>query len=115
MYIAMFILEPGERDEEFHKLNGLIQEAAHATEGFLGEEQWLEREGTRVNAIYYWRTLAALQSFSRHPSHLEAKRQYQRWYGGYHVVISEVVSSYGDDAFEHLTPNSRTQQRRQSA
>lgn len=33
MYIAMFILEPGKRDEEFEKLNALIEEAAHATEG----------------------------------------------------------------------------------
>lgn len=112
MYIAMFILEPGQRDEEFQRLNALIDEAAQATEGFIGEESWREKDGTRVNAIYYWQTLDALRSFSRHPKHLEAKRQYQRWYDGYHVVISEVVSSYGDSTFPHLTPNARLEQQR---
>ena len=51
--------------------------------------------------------LEALREFSAHPSHLEAKRQYQRWYRGYHIVIAEIVRSYGDDAIEHFTPNQR--------
>jgi len=38
---------------------------------------------------------------------VEAKREYQRWYRGYHIVISEIVKSYGDGAFAHFTPNVR--------
>ena len=48
-----------------------------------------------------------MQAFSQHPHHLEAKRQYARWYKGFHIVISEVLRSYGDGAFAHLTPNNR--------
>lgn len=56
-----------------------------------------------VNATYYWETMDELQAFARHPSHVEAKRQYSRWYEGYHVVVSEVIRSYGDGAFAHYT------------
>lgn len=107
MYIAMFIFEPGERDSEFHRLNDLIDEAARATGGLISQESWSEVNGTRINATYYWETLDALKQFSNHPSHLEAKRLYRRWYDGYHVVVAEVLNSYGDEAFEHATPNRR--------
>lgn len=50
----MSILEPGKRDEEFEQLNALIEEAAHTTDGFLGEESLREANGRRVNAIYLW-------------------------------------------------------------
>lgn len=40
-----------------------------------------------------------------HPAHQQAKRQYARWYEGYHIVVSKVLRSYGDGAFAHITPN----------
>ena len=46
--------------------------------------------------------------FSMHPRHIEAKRQYKKWYKGFHVVISEIQQSYGDGFFPHITPNSRS-------
>ena len=46
--------------------------------------------------------------FSVHPTHQEAKRQYARWYKGYYIVVSEVIRSYGDDNFPHITPNRRS-------
>lgn len=108
MFSAAFIFEPGDYDDEFHRLNGLIDAAALATAGFLGSEAWQSADARIRNATYYWDSLHALQEFSRHPSHLEAKQQYGRWYKGYHIVVSEVVRSYGDGRIEHLTPNSRT-------
>ena len=107
MYSAAFIFEPGEYDDEFHRLNGLIDEAASNTEGYLGAESWRSADGKKINATYYWDSLDALKTFSRHPKHLEAKKQYSRWYDGYHIVVSEVVKSYGDGAFGHFTPNDR--------
>lgn len=107
MYSAAFIFEPGDYDDEFHRLNGLIDEAAAATPGFLGSESWQTADGKRRNAVYYWETLDALDSFSKAARHLEAKKQYRRWYNGYHIVVSEVLRSYGDDAFSHFTPNER--------
>ena len=108
MYSAAFIFKPGTYDDEFHRLNDLIDAAANATAGYLGAETWKSPDGEMFNAIYYWETLEALQEFSRHPTHLEAKKQYSRWYDGYHIVISEVLKSYGDNTIAHLTPNDRS-------
>lgn len=107
MYSAAFIWEPGEYDAEFHRLNALIDEVARALPGFLGTESWQAVDGTRRNATYYWDSLDTLKAFSTHPAHQEAKRQYARWYAGYHVVVAQVVRSYGDGAFAHVTPNAR--------
>ena len=107
MYSAAFIFEPGEYDAEFHRLNAIIDAVARASPGFLGVESWRAVEGSRRNVTYYWRDLDSLREFSRHPAHQEAKRQHARWYAGYHVAVSEVLRSYGDGAFEHLTPNTR--------
>ena len=108
MYSAAFIFKPGTYDDEFHRLNNLINAAATATEGYLGAETWKSQDGDVVNAVYYWETLDALQVFSKHPTHLEAKKQYSRWYDGYHIVISEVLRSYGDNTIAHFTPNDRS-------
>jgi heme-degrading monooxygenase HmoA len=107
MFSAAFIFRPGTYDDEFHRLNDLIDAAANSTEGYLGAETWHSADGKTLNATYYWATLEALKQFSRDPNHLEAKKQYSRWYDGYHIVISEVIRSYGDDALEHITPNDR--------
>jgi len=48
-----------------------------------------------------------LKAFASIPIHIEAKQKYAQWFKGYHVVISEVIKSYGDAAFQHITPNSR--------
>lgn len=108
MYSAAFIFEPGTYDDEFHRLNALIDEAARATDGFIGTESWQSGDGKIRNATYYWESLESLQQFSRHPRHLEAKRQYTNWYNGYHIVVSEIVRSYGDERISHLTPNERS-------
>lgn len=107
MYSAAFIFRPGVLDDEFHRLNGQIDEAARRTDGYLGAETWYSKDGNTQNATYYWESLEALASFSRNPHHLEAKKQYSRWYDGYHIVVSEILKSYGDDTIPHLTPNDR--------
>jgi heme-degrading monooxygenase HmoA len=103
LYSAAFIFEPGEYDAEFHRLNALIAAAAKASPGYLGTESWQAPAGSLRNVTYYWRDLESLQAFSRDPSHLEAKRQYSRWYLGYQIVVSEVLRSYGDGRIAHLT------------
>jgi heme-degrading monooxygenase HmoA len=109
MFSAAFIFEPGQYDERFHALDALIESAARANPGFLGSETWHSADGVRVNATYYWTDLASLKIFSNDPKHLEAKSQYRQWYKGFHIVISEVIRSYGDGGFEHFTPNSRAE------
>ena len=107
MYSASFIFKPGDYDDEFHRLNELIDAAATATPGYLGAESWYSKDGDTVNATYYWDNLNALKRFSQHPKHVEAKRQYQRWYDAYHIVVAEIVKSYGDSRMHHVTPNER--------
>ncbi len=107
MYTAAFIFEPGTYDERFHALDAQIEAAASANPGYLGRETWHSADGARINATYYWADLESLKTFSSDPNHLAAKREYQRWYKGFHIVISEVQRSYGDGAFAHITPNER--------
>lgn len=107
MYSVAFIWEPGQYDAEFQRLNAHIDAVARALPGFLGVESWTALAGTRRNATYYWDSLETLKAFSTHAVHQEAKRQYARWYAGYHVVVAQVLRSYGDDAFGHVTPNQR--------
>lgn len=108
MYSVAFLYEPGEYDADFHRLNAAIDAVARASPGFVGAESWQATEGARRNATYYWRDLDSLRAFSLHPAHLEAKRQYARWYRGYHIVVCEVLRSYGDGGFAHFTPDDRT-------
>lgn len=103
MFSAAFLWEPGTYNAEFDELNALIEAAAESIPGFLGVECWSSEDGVRKNATYYWDNLESLKALSNHPKHLEAKRRYAEWYKGYHVVISEVVKAYGDDAFSHPT------------
>lgn len=107
MYSVDFIFEPGAYDERFHELNVIIDAAARVTPGYLGVESWCSSDGSLRNAKYYWETLDALRAFSQHPQHLHAKREYQKWYRGYHIVIAQVIKSYGDGAFAHFTPNEK--------
>ena len=73
----------------------------------MGSESWQTGDGELLNSTYYFESLEALKTFSSDPTHLEAKRQYERWYEGFHIVVSEVLRSYGDGRIAHLTPNQR--------
>ena len=103
MYSAAFIFQPGTYDAEFHRLDALIDEVARSSEGFLGSETWISPDGKTKNATYYWTNLESLKVFSQHPDHIEAKRNYAKWYDGYHVIISKIERVYGDGALEHPT------------
>ena len=108
MISAAFIFQDKNLNEEFFELDALIEQAARDNPGFVGKENWLSHDGSRRNSTYYWTDKTALSEFSRHPKHLEAKHRYKEWYKGFHVVISEVTKSYGDNHFKHITPNNRS-------
>lgn len=107
MYSIAFIFEPKNYDEEFYKLDTAIQEFAESIEGFIGKESWQSADGKIMNSTYYWENEEAIKTFSSHPKHIEAKRQYSKWYKGYHIVISKIERSYGDGGITHITPDSR--------
>lgn len=110
MYSAAFIFEPGQYDDEFHRLNDIIDAVAKSLPGFLGVDSWQSTSGSLRNVTYFWSDLETLKTFSSHPAHQEAKRQYARWYKGYHIIVSQVLRSYGDGALTHITPDNRRNQ-----
>lgn len=101
MYSATFIFIKKQFDEEFHKLDQAIAEAAKNSSGYLGEESWENPEAGLVSTVYYWETMEGLHELMNHPKHLEAKAAQSNWLNGYQVVISQVVRAYGDGAFPH--------------
>ncbi|MBM3116582.1 antibiotic biosynthesis monooxygenase [Jeongeupia naejangsanensis] len=99
MYSSTFIFEKKQYDAEFERLDPLIAAAARAHPDFAGEEHWENPHNGRLCVVYYWHSLAGLHALMRDPQHVEAKRQYQRWYKGFQIVIAEVVRAYGDGHF----------------
>jgi heme-degrading monooxygenase HmoA len=45
--------------------------------------------------VYYWETLAALETLIRDPAHRQAKAGQAQWLDGYRVEISQVLQQYG--------------------
>ena len=96
MYEIQFIFKPGTYDDDFQRLDAQIEQVAASTPGFVGVRNWFSEDGTVRNAVYSWEHLDNLKDFSRCAAHLQAKSEYQRWYEGYEIVITEVMSRYGD-------------------
>jgi heme-degrading monooxygenase HmoA len=96
MYQLSFIFRPGTYDAEFERLDAQIATIAQQTPGYLGVQTWQSADGTLHNAVYSWDHLDNLKDFSRSAAHLQAKREYARWYDGYEVIVAEVLSRYGD-------------------
>jgi hypothetical protein len=90
MYASTFIFAKGEFDEEFHRLDQQIAEAARSTPGYLGEEAWENPSTGLVSNVYYW----------------ESSKQ-ENWLNGYQVVISQVIKVYGDGKLSSLLPATR--------
>lgn len=103
MICAQFIFQPGTYDDEFHRLDNLIDEAALAQKGFRGVDRWVSEDGQRVNAVYYFDSMSDLTALSRVAEHRDAKKQVARWYDGYRVVVSEITAEYGDGNIPHIT------------
>lgn len=101
MFTSTFTFAKKQYDQEFHALDQVIAEAARAIPGYLGEEAWENPATGLISNVYYWETMEALEALMQHPAHLEAKERQARWLDGYHIVIAEVVGSYGDGRMAH--------------
>ena len=102
MYSSTFIFAKKQFDEEFHRLDAAIAEAAKSISGYVGEESWENASSGLVSNVYYWESLDALQELMQHPTHLQAKADQTKWLNGYQVVISQVLRTYGDAKLDHL-------------
>ncbi len=101
MFTSTFTFAKREFDEAFHALDNAIAETARSIPGYLGEESWENAVTGLISNVYYWETMEALQTLMKHPAHLEAKERQARWLNGYHIVIAQVVGSYGDGGIPH--------------
>ena len=106
MYTSTFIFAKGQYDEEFHRLDAAIADAAKAIPGYLGEESWENPATGLISNVYYWDSLQALQALMQHPRHLEAKARQGQWLNGYQVVVAQVLQAYGDGKVPHPTAGS---------
>ncbi len=95
IHSSTFIFAKRQFDEEFHRLDRVIAQAARDTPGYLGEEAWENAATGLVSNVYYWSSFEALHTLMRHPAHLEAKAAQANWLAGYRVVIAKVVRAYG--------------------
>ncbi|HSC80117.1 MAG TPA: antibiotic biosynthesis monooxygenase [Chitinolyticbacter sp.] len=107
MFSTTFIFEKKQYDDEFDRLDVAIAELARSQPDFAGEEFWEDPRSGRISAVYYWHGRDGVDALMRDASHLEVKRRYREWYHGYHVVIAEVLSAYGDGGFDHPVPPMR--------
>ncbi len=101
MYSATFTFAKGEYDDEFHQLDQVIANVAKQVPGYLGEEAWENPSTGLISTVYYWETLDALQQLVEHPAHIAAKQKRAQWINGYHIVIAQVIRSYGDGGIGH--------------
>lgn len=100
MICCQFIFKPGTYDDDFHRLDGQIDDYARALPGFDRVEKWVSPDGDMVNAIYYFTDKESVAQLARFPRHREAKDQVDRWYDGYRIVVSEINATYGDGQLE---------------
>ena len=100
MICVQFIFKPGTYDDDFHRLDGQIDEFARALPGFDRVETWQSADGAVLNAVYYFADKQALPQLSRFPQHVQAKEQVRRWYDGYRIIVSEITATYGDGRLE---------------
>lgn len=103
MICVQFIFKPGTYDEDFHRLDGQIDDFARSQPGFDHVELWQSEDAATVNAVYYFTDRQALTALSRFPQHLQAKEQVRRWYDGYRIIVSEITATYGDGRLEAVT------------
>ena len=95
MYTSTFIFAKKHFDDEFHRLDQRIAQAARAIPGYLGEEAWEDATRGLFANVYYWQSLEALDALIRHPAHQQAKAAQSQWLDGYRVEISQVLRQYG--------------------
>ena len=95
--VPPFTFAKGDYDDEFNELDQAIDAIAKSIPGYLGEEAWESPSSGLISTISTsWKRWK--RSATRSPSRRSGlgKEQQARWINGYHVVVAEVIKSYGD-------------------
>ena len=104
MYSSTFIFAKKQFDDDFHRLDQAIAQTARSIPGHAGKETWENPATGLISNVYYWESMAALESLMRNPQHLQAKAEQSRWLNGYRVVIAEVQREYGEKGLGLIPP-----------
>lgn len=104
MYSSTFIFAKKQFDDDFHRLDQAIAQAARSIPGYAGEETWENPTAGLISNVYYWESMEALEALMRNPEHLQAKAEHARWLDGYRVVIAEVQREYGQKGLGLIHP-----------
>jgi len=105
MVSATFIFQKKDYDDEFYRLDKIVEDSNKANPDFLGQDSWENIEKDLQCVVYYYESMKGLEDLKNISAHREAKKGYSKWYQGYHVVISEIINSYGDGFIQHSTPS----------
>ncbi|MCZ0988232.1 antibiotic biosynthesis monooxygenase family protein [Streptomyces diastatochromogenes] len=74
---------------------GHLSDLVRHIPGFLGED-FAHTPGGLAISVAYFRDLAGIEEWRRHPEHLDAKRRgRERWYERYVIHIARVEHSHG--------------------
>lgn len=103
MINCQFIFEFKGADDDYIRLDAAIDNFARSLDGFISTEIWYSEDRSLKNASYFFHSMDAVRQLAAFPQHLEAKRENQRWYDGYQIVVSEVTASYGNGRIGHVT------------
>ncbi|TGL65054.1 hypothetical protein [Leptospira jelokensis] len=107
MISATFIFKQKFTDQEFETLDHSIETFVTNHPEYLGRDQWANEEKGILAVVYYFETEKGLDALKVFSDHKSAKSNYNKWYEGYQVIVSNVLQSYGDGKMEHVTNRKR--------
>ncbi|MEY5017623.1 MAG: hypothetical protein RL431_672 [Actinomycetota bacterium] len=95
MICCSFVFEPGEYDDDFHRLDAQIDAFARGLDGFVRVDRWFSDDRRFQNSMYFFADYRAVKELANYPQHLVAKSDVDRWYRSYRVDVFEQKTSYG--------------------
>jgi hypothetical protein len=94
LFLSSFILDKGEYDDDFYRLDGWIENFTKTLTDFIGMESYTDTASGRIINNYYWRSREAMETLMTNVEHQKAKQQNGRWLEGYQVVIAQIEGAH---------------------
>ncbi len=87
-YVVIFTSVARQKDEQYHKMNRLLEEQVTQMRGFVGMQSL--QEGEQGITLSYWDSLEAIDAWRHHHDHVAAKSQNKKWYTFWTIYICKV-------------------------
>lgn len=89
-YAVVFISRKSQDLDGYAQMDEQTITLAQTMPGYLGYES--VNNGNKGIFISYWKTMADIENWRRHPVHIDAKSNAVHWYEYYHSMICLVES-----------------------